>query len=181
MSDTNGSPVKAGWKTTEFWLSVLAAIVGAVLASGLPSDNPVVRAAGVASAALAALGYSISRGNAKAGPLLILICVLVFAGCTMSTPAETRYENDGKGHVVTTSKGQGVYEAGLGADIGNFATVAVGSSTAKSAGAVKGAGVSEVSSGDNVTHLTTITGQAASIIPALVKPTVAVPATPTGP
>ncbi len=97
----------------------------------------------------------------------VVLAVVAFVGCTMITPAATDF-NDGKVHTV--AKGQGVYEFGLGADIGRYATGKVGSSTAKTAGAVIGAGVDEVSTGDNVTHLTTITGQAADVIPKVVKP-----------
>ena len=98
---------------------------------------------------------------------LVVLAFVVAAGCTMITPAETKW-TDGK--VVACSHGQGFYEVGLGADVGKFSTVSVGSATAKTAGSVKGTGVEEVSTGDNVTHLTTITGQAASVVPALVTP-----------
>lgn len=52
----NGKP---NWKTTEFWLSVAAVVVGAVLASGVFLDgSEVARLLGGASALLAALGYT---------------------------------------------------------------------------------------------------------------------------
>jgi hypothetical protein len=58
--------MKPGYKTTEFWLSVAAAVVGATLASGvIPAASPWVKVLGVAAMALASLGYSYSRGKAK--------------------------------------------------------------------------------------------------------------------
>ena len=60
--------MKAGWRTTEFWLSLAAAVVGATLASGvLPSGSPWLKVCGVAAMALASLGYTLSRGKAKGG------------------------------------------------------------------------------------------------------------------
>ena len=59
---------KPGWKTSEFWLSLAAAVLGAFVASGvLPSENLMMKIAGMALAALASLGYAASRGRAKNG------------------------------------------------------------------------------------------------------------------
>lgn len=58
--------IKAGYKTTEFWLSAVAAIIGLVYASGLIGEGTQVdKIVGFAAAALASLGYSVSRGIAK--------------------------------------------------------------------------------------------------------------------
>jgi hypothetical protein len=69
MPDTT-SP-KPGFKTTEFWLSLLATLLGFVMASGaldILGDNhwsaPVV---GGLVAVLASLGYSASRAKVKSG------------------------------------------------------------------------------------------------------------------
>ncbi len=57
---------KPGWKTTEFWMSVTAAIVGLLSASGGVGDESIVmKVAGMAGAALVAMGYAHSRGKAK--------------------------------------------------------------------------------------------------------------------
>lgn len=57
---------KPGYKTTEFWLSVLAVVVGAVSASGiLPSEGPWQQVLGVATTALVALGYTGARLTIK--------------------------------------------------------------------------------------------------------------------
>ena len=57
--------VKPGFKTTEFWMTSVAAVVGIILASGIPTDNVVMQVAGLAALVLSAFGYSVSRGNAK--------------------------------------------------------------------------------------------------------------------
>lgn len=60
--------MKSGWKTTEFWLSLAAAVVGSLLAAGaFPAESPWARALGALAASLAAVGYSASRGAAKRG------------------------------------------------------------------------------------------------------------------
>jgi hypothetical protein len=61
---------KAGFRTTEFWLSAVATVVGLVMASGvLPeqTDNLWVRLVGGVVAMLAALGYTASRAKVKSG------------------------------------------------------------------------------------------------------------------
>ncbi len=58
--------MKPGYRTTEYWLSVAALVVGALLASGAFSDTPAaLKVLGAASSILAALGYTASRTFAK--------------------------------------------------------------------------------------------------------------------
>lgn len=58
--------MKAGYKTTEFWLTVTATILGLLFASGLISDGSQAdKIFGMASTVLASMGYSVSRGIAK--------------------------------------------------------------------------------------------------------------------
>ena len=58
--------VKPGWKTSEFWLTIIAGAVSAVFASGLVETGTVIeKALGIAAIVLASLGYSVSRGLAK--------------------------------------------------------------------------------------------------------------------
>jgi hypothetical protein len=60
--------MKPGYKTTEFWLSLAAMIVGAALASGVfETDSGGDRILGLAATVLASLGYTVSRGIAKKG------------------------------------------------------------------------------------------------------------------
>jgi len=55
-----------GYKTTEFYLTLLAQLLAAFLAAGLlPDAHIAVKVAAFAAAALAQLGYSVSRGWAK--------------------------------------------------------------------------------------------------------------------
>lgn len=64
MASEEGDPVppKAGYKTTEFWLSLAAVAIGAVTASGvIPADSVWERVIGLVVAGLAALGYTGSR------------------------------------------------------------------------------------------------------------------------
>jgi hypothetical protein len=59
-----------GIKSTEFWLSLLAMLASFFVASGaLPDTHWAVQAAALLVAALASLGYSNSRGTAKAAAL----------------------------------------------------------------------------------------------------------------
>jgi len=63
-------PIKPGYKTTEFWLTAIAEIVGLLLASGAVSavgEGTVPRIIGGVVAVLAALGYTVSRSKAKTG------------------------------------------------------------------------------------------------------------------
>lgn len=58
--------MKPGYKSTEFWLSLGAALVGALLASGVfESDGITAKIIGGASAVLAALGYTAGRAFVK--------------------------------------------------------------------------------------------------------------------
>ncbi len=59
--------MKPGYKTTEFWLSSIAIVLGSLLASGtFGQGTDIARGVGAIVAALAAMGYSSSRGKAKA-------------------------------------------------------------------------------------------------------------------
>lgn len=61
---------KPGYKTTEFWLSLTATVVGFVLASGLlsPADEThakILQVLGLVASILANLGYTAARAHAK--------------------------------------------------------------------------------------------------------------------
>ncbi len=59
---------KAGFKTTEFWLSSAATILGIALASGaVPEGGLAAQIIGGVLAVLAGLGYTASRTIVKAG------------------------------------------------------------------------------------------------------------------
>lgn len=60
--------MKPGYKTTEFWLSSLATVIGILAASGvIVEGSQLNQIVGLAASVLASLGYSISRGMAKGG------------------------------------------------------------------------------------------------------------------
>jgi hypothetical protein len=54
---------KPGIRTTEFWLSIVVTVLGAVAAQG--GDSVEVKVAGLVLAGLAAFGYAQARGKAK--------------------------------------------------------------------------------------------------------------------
>lgn len=57
---------KPGYKTTEFWLSLAAAVVGGcVAAEVIPAEGPWMQVVGLVSSALVALGYTGARLNLK--------------------------------------------------------------------------------------------------------------------
>ena len=60
---------KPGYKTTEFWLTLVVTAMGFLLASGaieaLPEDSIVVKIVGVACGVLASLGYTVTRASIK--------------------------------------------------------------------------------------------------------------------
>lgn len=94
-TDPAADPPKPGVRTTEFWLSLLAMLLGTFVTSGLLPDASVpVKIAGMALAALAVLGYGSSRAQVKAAfhrivPLLLLPALaLSFAACACTTPAQ---------------------------------------------------------------------------------------------
>lgn len=62
---------RKGYVTTEFWLSLAAVLIGAVMASGvldsLGTDHWAVKVVGIAATILGALGYTAARGFVKVG------------------------------------------------------------------------------------------------------------------
>lgn len=61
--------MKPGYKTTEFWLSLLAMIFGALMSSGaIVEGSSIERAIGGAIAILATMGYTASRAQVKRTP-----------------------------------------------------------------------------------------------------------------
>lgn len=65
------STTKPGWKTTEFWITLLVTLISALLASGAlsdadPTQHKILQAIGMISALLASMGYTAVRGFTKA-------------------------------------------------------------------------------------------------------------------
>lgn len=57
--------MKPGWRTTEFWMTAAANVVGLLMTSGAFVEGPIFRALGMAAMVLSTLGYTYSRGKAK--------------------------------------------------------------------------------------------------------------------
>lgn len=63
---------KPGYKTTEFWLTFAALVVGLLIASGvLDEGGEALKVAAFVSSALASLGYSFSRGKTKTASAIV--------------------------------------------------------------------------------------------------------------
>lgn len=60
--------MKPGWKTSEFWLALVALVISEATATGLlPSEGAWQRAAATVAGVLAALGYGAQRARVKGG------------------------------------------------------------------------------------------------------------------
>ena len=62
--------IKPGWKTTEFWITVIVALGSLLWGAGLldPAGSGTVNHVfGLVVSGLSAVGYSVSRGLAKKG------------------------------------------------------------------------------------------------------------------
>ena len=65
--DPANAAQKSGYRSSEYWLTVAAFLVGALLAAGVfPVDSPTMKVLGLAASVLAALGYQAQRGFVKA-------------------------------------------------------------------------------------------------------------------
>ena len=66
--DTTGTTVKPGYKTTEFWMTAGATVVGLAIASGIVPDTGVwPKVVALVISAFAAMGYTVSRTSVKNG------------------------------------------------------------------------------------------------------------------
>jgi len=62
------TPVKPGYKTTEFWMTAGATVVGLAIASGIVPDTGVwPKVVALVISAFAAMGYTVSRTAVKNG------------------------------------------------------------------------------------------------------------------
>lgn len=61
--------MKPGYKTTEFWLTLIATVVSALVATGLIGpDTQAAKIAAVITMVLASLGYTAARASIKREP-----------------------------------------------------------------------------------------------------------------
>jgi hypothetical protein len=83
------TPVKPGWKTSEFYLALFAKLLGALFASGLLGDGSALyRLCGLAAIVLTSLGYTVSRTVIKTAATMLV--VFVFASHSMGCAASGR-------------------------------------------------------------------------------------------
>ena len=68
MSSTAADP-KPGYKTTEFWLTLLAILLTAWYSSGIDAPDLADKLINVVATVLAALGYTVVRGATKQAAL----------------------------------------------------------------------------------------------------------------
>ena len=68
IPDPAATPVKAGYKTTEFWMTAGATVVGLAIASGIVPDTGVwPKIVALVVSVFAAMGYTVSRTAVKNG------------------------------------------------------------------------------------------------------------------
>jgi hypothetical protein len=63
--ETPTPPVKAGYRTTEFWMKCAALVLTAIFASGALTNSTALAIAGISATVLTALGYTVSRTLVK--------------------------------------------------------------------------------------------------------------------
>lgn len=78
--------IKPGYKTTEFWLSTAATLVGALMAI-VPNESKAMQYLGLAAMVLSVLGYGVVRKSIKNAAQVILIVMVPFVavGCCTGT------------------------------------------------------------------------------------------------
>lgn len=80
-------PNKPGVQTTEFYLTLFATLIGAVLTSGLVlEDSQLMKILGVASIVLATLGYQYQRGQLKTAKVAANATIVASAVAPSSAP-----------------------------------------------------------------------------------------------
>ena len=80
-------PLTKGYQTTEFWLSLICALINALILSGVIAPNsPLCQALAPIGLAISGAGYAHSRGMTKSS-LVTLLCILfaipLLSGCVM--------------------------------------------------------------------------------------------------
>ena len=62
----NPEPIKPGWKTSEFWCTIAAMLIGGLFASGaITTGGTWDKVLGLLAGVLSALGYTVSRAIVK--------------------------------------------------------------------------------------------------------------------
>lgn len=91
VQQTQTSPPKPGWKTSEFYGSWAVKILGALMAGGVfPESSTAFRIVGAAIALLGYLGYTYSRAMVKAAAALLLVFAFAAPQAACSASAKGR-------------------------------------------------------------------------------------------
>jgi len=79
---------KEGYKTSEFWLSFVAILVGMLLSSGAVSNELALQVLGAGATMLTALGYQVSRSYVKASESRSEALIAATGGVEKKLPSE---------------------------------------------------------------------------------------------
>lgn len=95
-SATVTTTTKPGYKTTEFYLSLLATLLTALFASGVFTSSTSLAIAGMAATVLTALGYKVTRAMVKMAGLVLLVGLATSSqlGCSTLRDSGTRVAGD---------------------------------------------------------------------------------------
>lgn len=84
-STTTTTSVTPGWKTSEFWVKIVALIVSTLLASGvIPTTGVWAQVTAIAVTILGAMGYTVGRSMVKAAALrgtMLVLMLLLASSC----------------------------------------------------------------------------------------------------
>lgn len=118
--------MKPGWKSTEFYLTLICIIAGALPTSGLVAPgSTVLKIAGLATMVLGALGYTYVRGQVKqaasdgekgfgALEVMVILCAIglgIMAACA-TMAAEAKHDGRAVVDCTTASAKEAVHEFG---------------------------------------------------------------------
>lgn len=84
------TPVKPGWKTSEFAGHAAAMLLTLLFASGLLTSSTALNVAGIAAAWLGSLGYTVNRTLLKSSAALMLFCLVASSQTACSGSTERR-------------------------------------------------------------------------------------------
>jgi hypothetical protein len=89
--------MKPGYKTTEFWLSVAAMLLGVLMSAGLFCTNTdtamqaeLCKLAGMATLLLSSLGYTVTRGLTKGAASKADAAASVLSAASAEAPASPK-------------------------------------------------------------------------------------------
>jgi hypothetical protein len=93
-------PVKPGYMTTEFWLTVVAFALSALYASGALTNSVALAIAGIAATVLGSLGYKVSRTLVKTAAVLALVVLALGSGSMLCACATAKADVTKAEHAI---------------------------------------------------------------------------------